>query len=200
MKEATINTKGLRARDIATIGIFGAVLFVLCVLSSAITGAFPVIYCYAPAIVGLISGPVFMLIVSKVHKTGAVILPCAIVGIIFLVMGAAVVCVAMLIAGAIGELIAAKSKYQNFKLLSLCYLLYIVAYYISTIGPMYYMVNSYQQTGKELFSAEYIESLLAVAHSPASYIAVPVMILAALLSAWAGKRLMKKHFVKAGIL
>ncbi len=192
--------KGLKARDIATIGIFSAVLFAICVASSAIVGLVPTIYAYAPAIMSLLAAPIFMLIVSKVHKIGAILLPCTIVGLLFLVMGAPVILVFMLVAGLLGELIASKSKYQNFKLISVSYLLYVVAYYVGTIAPMYFMLDAYTKQGTELFDEAYIQSLLAVAYTPVAYVAIPVTIVVALLGAHIGKKMMKKHFEKAGIV
>lgn len=189
--------KGLTSRDLATIGIFSALLFVLTMLIGAVTGMIPMLYMYSPAIIGLLSGPVFMVILSKVHKTGAVLIPCLVVGVIWALMGGITVLISMAVLGSIGEIIAARSHYKNFKLLSLAYVLYVLGYYLGAIAPIYYWTQWYASHG---YTEEYTAAILSAAHTPAAYVSVLVLIAVSFLGALFGKRMLKKHFQKAGII
>ena len=201
-----IEKKGLTIRDLATIGIFSAILFALTMLIGAVTGTIPMLYFYSPTIIGLISGPIFMLIASKVHKTGAVWIPCLVVGALWGLMGGITVLACMVVFGGIGELIASRSKYKNFKLLSLAYSLYIFSFYLGAIAPVYYWVEWYVQSGGDGYADGYMPAIISAAHTPAAYLSIPVLFVGAFLGALFGRRILKKtlskgwnHFMKLQI-
>ena len=74
-------------KDIATIGIFSALLFVVTMVAGALMGISMVLNMYSVAVVAVLSAPLYMLIMAKVHKKGAVLLTFAIVGILWGLFG-----------------------------------------------------------------------------------------------------------------
>jgi energy-coupling factor transport system substrate-specific component len=104
----------------------------------------------------------------------------------------------MVIFGVISELIASKSRYMNFKLLTFTYVFYIVAYYLGALAPIYYWTEFFTQAGGS--NAAHGEAIIAAGHTPAAFIGVVVMIVAAIVSAFLARRMLKRHFVKAGII
>ena len=74
-----INENKLKMKDIATIGIFSALLFVVTMVAGALMGISMVLNMYSVAVVAVLSAPLYMLIMAKVHKKGAVLLTFAIV-------------------------------------------------------------------------------------------------------------------------
>lgn len=114
------NENKLKMKDIATIGIFSALLFVVTMVAGALMGISMVLNMYSVAVVAVLSAPLYMLIMAKVHKKGAVLLTFAIVGILWGLFGGIFVLIWMLGFGVVGEVLASKSKYQNYKMLMEC--------------------------------------------------------------------------------
>lgn len=198
----TIKGKGLSVRDLATIGIFTAVMFVLTIITGAVTGTIPVLFLFSPALLGILAGPMFMLIVAKVHKTGAIIIPSLLIGVLWSLIGGISVLGFMGILGIIGEIIASTTKYDSFKALVIAYILFIAGYYLGAIGPIYFFTHWYlalSETGMG-YDPAYVESVVAAALSWASAVAIPVTLLAAVVGAFFGRNLMRRHFEKAGIV
>lgn len=132
------NENKLKMKDIATIGIFSALLFVVTMVAGALMGISMVLNMYSVAVVAVLSAPLYMLIMAKVHKKGAVLLTFAIVGILWGLFGGIFVLIWMLGFGIVGEVLASKSKYQNYKMLTVSFGLYSVGYYLGAIAPLYY--------------------------------------------------------------
>lgn len=197
-----IEKKGLSVRDLATIGIFTAIMFALTMITGAVTGTIPVLFLFSPALFGILAGPMFMLIAAKVHKTGAIVIPSLLIGVLWSLMGGVSVLGFMGVLGIIGELIAAKTKYDSFMALVIAYVLFVAGYYLGAIGPIYFFTDWYLSLSEAGmgYDPAYVESIVAAALSGASAIAIPATLLAAVIGAFFGKRLMRKHFQKAGIV
>lgn len=97
------NENKLKMKDIATIGIFSALLFVVTMVAGALMGISMVLNMYSVAVVAVLSAPLYMLIMAKVHKKGAVLLTFAIVGILWGLFGGIFVLIWMLGFGVVGE-------------------------------------------------------------------------------------------------
>lgn len=189
--------QGLKMKDIATIGIFGAILYVVTMVVGAVTGMEMTIYMFSCSFVALFSAPLYMLIMAKVHKKGAVIMTCGIVGILWALFGGIFVLLWMVVLGIAGEIIACRTNYKNYKVLTVTYVLYVIAYYLGAIAPLYYYSSYYYTHG---YSEEATQGLINAAHTTAAYISVPVMIIVAFLAAVIARKMLKKHFEKAGVI
>lgn len=73
----------LKMKDIAMIGIFGALLFVITMLAGSLMALSMTVQMYSVSIIAILSAPLYMLVMAKVHKRGAVIGICALVGILW---------------------------------------------------------------------------------------------------------------------
>ena len=194
--------KDLSVRDLATIGIFTAILFALTILTGAITGSVPVLFLFSPALFALLAGPMFMLISAKVHKTGAIIIPSLLIGILWSLMGGITVLGFMAIFGLLGEIIAAKTKYNSFKVLVISYVLFVAGYYLGAIGPIYFFTDWYiaESARASGYDAAFVQSVIDTVLSWLSAVAIPATIAASVAGAFFGRRLMRRHFEKAGIV
>ncbi|WP_130838077.1 MptD family putative ECF transporter S component [Lachnoclostridium sp. Marseille-P6806] len=193
------NTKEnrMKTKDIAMIGIFGALLFVITMLTGSLMALSMAVQMYSVATIALLSAPLYMLVMSKVHKKGAVIGICSLVGILWVLFGGFFVLIWMIALGIVGEIIVSKTQYQNYKTLTISFGLYTVAYYLGAIAPIYYYPAYVYRLG---YPAETSDALIATAHTPVGYIAIPVTIAAIILGAIIAKSLLKKHFEKAGVV
>lgn len=184
-------------KDIAMIGIFGALLFVITMLAGSLMALSMTVQMYSVAIIALFSAPLYMLVMAKVHKKGAVIGICALVGILWVLFGGFFVLFWMIVLGIIGEILVSRTGYQSYKVLTVSFGLYTVAYYLGAIAPIYYYPAYVYKLG---YPAETSDALIAAGHTPAGYIAIPVTIAAIIVAAVIAKALLKKHFEKAGVV
>lgn len=191
------NENKLKMKDIATIGIFSALLFVVTMVAGALMGISMVLNMYSVAVVAVLSAPLYMLIMAKVHKKGAVLLTFAIVGILWGLFGGIFVLIWMLGFGVVGEVLASKSKYQNYKMLTVSFGLYSVGYYLVAIAPLYYYPAFWYGFDRP---KETVDAMIAAAHSTAGLAAIPVTLIAIVIGAVIAKRMLKKHFEKAGVI
>lgn len=122
---------------------------------------------------------------------------CAIVGILWALFGGIFVLLWMVILGIVGEIIASKTKYQNYKALTASFVLYVTAYYLGALAPLYYYSSYYYSHG---YSEEATEGLINAAHTTAAYVSVPVMLVVSVLAAFIAKKMLHKHFEKAGVI
>lgn len=191
------NENKLKMKDIATIGIFSALLFVVTMVAGALMGISMVLNMYSVAVVAVLSAPLYMLIMAKVHKKGAVLLTFAIVGILWGLFGGIFVLIWMLGFGVVGEVLASKSKYQNYKMLTVSFGLYSVGYYLGAIAPLYYYPAFWYGFDRP---KETVDAMIAAAHSTTGLAAIPVTLIAIVIGAVIAKRMLKKHFEKAGVI
>lgn len=195
--------KKIQIKDLVTIGVYTALYFIM-VAISALLVIFIIpgySYVFIPVISALLSGTIFMLMVAKVPRFGAITIMGSIMGIFFFIMGrfpgALFICIVIAF---IADGIAYLMRYKNKKGLLLSYLIFS----FSTIGPVIPMF---------IFPTVYINQLIEVGHD-ASYIEgafnnisqntlsvlIGGIIAAAIVGGLFGQKMMNKHFEKAGIV
>ena len=80
-------TNRLGVRDLATIGIFTALLFVLSIVTGTVTSLHPMVYLFNPALLALLGAVFYAIIVTRVQKRGAAFLAATIFGVAWGVLG-----------------------------------------------------------------------------------------------------------------
>ena len=98
------------------------------------------------------------------------------------------------------DFVAKASNYKSKKGLLLSYVLFSYGLF-GPVLPMWFMKDAYvanlEARGK---SAEYIADLFANINMTTFVIAVVATLICALVGGWFGQKMVKKHFVKAGIV
>ncbi len=194
------NRKGLTVKDLVTIGIFTALLFVTMLVGGIFFAPNPVLTFYMPLGAALLGGPVFMLLIAKVPKRGAVAIVGILCGVIWFATGMHwAMDLGYIIGGIAGDLIAGVGKYRN-KFLNMLAFICIsfgatgsyICYFADRTAWSDYMLNGGT-------SASYIDAMNAAS---ANWMLAVILIGTAVVagtSAWVGSRLLRKQFEKAGI-
>ena len=73
--------KGLTVKDLVTTGIFTALLFVFVLVGGVFFATNPVLTFFMPAGGGLLAGPIYLLLIAKVHKRWSLSIMGVIMGI-----------------------------------------------------------------------------------------------------------------------
>lgn len=203
MKRNNRKRQLIQMKDLVAVGVYTALYFIMVAI-----GAMSVVllvpgysYVFIPIITALLTGTIFMLLVAKVPRFGAITIMGSIMGIFFFIMGrfpgALLICIGIAF---IADLIAYAFKYQSKKGLIASYLVFS----FSTIGPVvpFFLypniyVNEMVEVGRDV---SYIENAFADISQNTFYILVIGIVVAAIVGGIFGQRMMAKHFKKAGIV
>ena len=196
----TTNKTGLTVKDLVTIGIFSALFLVFALVGGIFFAPNPVLTFYMPVGSALLCGPVYLLLLAKVHKRWAVTILGAILCIVWFVTGMHwAMSLGYLIMGIIADLAAGTGSYKSRKINSLSYIL------ISLGGTASYLVFFADPDGwaKTMLGngteQSYIDTMRASCTTWILIIMLVGTVLAAALSAFIGCRMLRKQFEKAGI-
>ena len=196
-------TNKLTVPDLISIGVFTALYFVLVTIatfgSAAIAPGFNNVI--LPAICALISGCVYMLLAAKLQKFGGISVMGIVMGLFFMTSGHFIISFAAnIVMGIVADFVARVSSYKSKKGLLLSYVLFSYGLF-GPIIPMWFMKDAYvanlEARGKD---AAYIADLFANINMTTFVIAVAATLVCALVGGWFGQKMVKKHFVKAGIV
>ena len=196
-------TNKLTVPDLISIGVFTALYFVLVTIatfgSAAIFPGFNNVV--LPAVCALISGCVYMLLAAKLQKFGGISVMGIVMGLFFMTSGHFIVSFAAnIVMGIVADFVAKAGNYKSKKGLLLSYVLFSYGLF-GPVLPMWFMKDAYvanlEARGKD---AAYIADLFANINMSTFVIAVVLTLVCALVGGWFGQKMVKKHFVKAGIV
>ena len=196
----TINKKGLSVKDLVTVGIFTALFLVFAFVGGIFFAPNPVLTFYMPVGSALLCGPVYLLLLAKVQKRWAVTILSAILCIVWFVTGMHwAMALGYLVMGIAADLAAGAAHYQSKKVNSLSYIL------LSLGGTGSYLVFFADPDGwaKTMLGngteQSYIDTMRSTGTMWILVLMLAGTVLAAAVSAFAGCKMLKKQFEKAGI-
>ena len=197
----TIDRKGLSVKDLVTTGIFSALMLVFTMAGGMFFAANPILTFYMPMGCALLCGPVYLLLVAKVHKRWSITVLGVILGFFFFVTGMhwsmALGNVGM---GIIADITAGFGNYKNKKLNALSYMLFMLS---NTFTYLIFFIDRDKWISamlKKGTDASYIETMSSSATSWMPVLIVGGTLLVAAFSAWVGGKMLKKQFEKAGLV
>lgn len=194
-EEYDMNKQKLKTKDIITITLLTLINVVIFYASSMLyMGAITIIL--MPVVLAIANSVVFFILSAKIQKQGAILIYCVILGVLGSYLPW-IIC--YIVAGIIAEIILAKAGYGNIKALTLSYvIIQVMAGFASTIYP--YVVTAKRTfEGVDLATldekSKHIYEASQMLISGGAVVVVIATIIAALLGAFIGIRIMKKHLV-----
>ena len=193
----------LNVSDLIQTGVYTAIYFILVTIatfsSAIILPGFSNVF--LPAIATLISGTVYMLLVAKVQKFGPITIMGVVMGIFFFVSGHFILSFAAnIIFGLLADYIASIGKYKSKKLIMASYIVFSYGL-TGPILPLWFMKDAYmanlEARGK---SVEYIAKTFNFINTGSFFICIIAILVCAILGGLFGMKMVRKHFVKAGIV
>ena len=197
----SITPNKLTVPDLISVGVFTALYFVLVTVATFTCALLPGVgNIVLPALAALISGSVYMLLAAKLQKFGGITIMGLVMGLFFFVSGHFVLSFAAnIVCGLLADLIAARDKFRSKKLLLVSYVVFSYGL-TGPILPLWFMKDAYvaslQARGKD---AAYIDGVFVNINTGTFFISMIAILVCAVLGGWFGQRMMKKHFIKAGI-
>ena len=197
------HTNKLTVPDLISTGVFTALYFVLVAVATVSSVViFPGFNnVVLPAFCALISGSVYMLLVAKVQKFGAISIMGIVMGVFFMTSGHFIVSFAAnIVMGIVADFVAKAGDYKSKNGILASYVIFSYGLF-GPVLPMWFMKDAYvanlEARGKD---ASYISDLFANINQATFGIAVAATLICALIGGWFGQKMIKKHFVKAGIV
>ena len=204
-KEKIMITKtntSLQTKDFISIGIFSLIYFVIAFSIGGIAQMTPVTFPFMPMIVALFTGSIFMLYTTKIPKRGAISILGILSGILLFVTGMFWMMSAFFaVLGFVADFIVSSGHSGSFKRRLIAYCVFA----LSPMGAYVPMAVMPEQFDKFMRKKGDFSSFAEVINAiGVNKWAIPVMILGtivcALIGGFIGKKLLKKHFEKAGIV
>lgn len=188
----------LQTKDLINVGMFTALYFV-CFFTTGMLGYIPILMVFVPLFCPIVSGIPFMLYLTKVKKFGMITITGTILGILMFFAGhpwTALVCGPLF--GLLGDLIMKSGKYSDWKKLIIGYAVFS-EWILGGLVAIFFMRESYFETIRAGYGDTYTDVLLALTPMWVFYVMVLMIIVGAVLGAFLGKSVLKKHFKRAGI-
>ena len=191
--------RSLEPKDLITVGIFTALYFVV-FFGFGMLGFFgPAVHAVGIVLGSLANGIVFALYVTRIRKPGMVFLTAIVSSLLMVLTGHAwTTLVTAAVFSALAELVLASGRYRSARASVIAYGVFSL-WVAGPILPLYlqhdaYIANIGEQMGEDyarawdtLFSPTFMAGLLVV------------VFLASCLGGLLGQKMLRKHFVRAGI-
>lgn len=194
-------SRGLKGRDLITVGIFTALYFVVNFLFMLLSGLHPYLWVFMPAIDALFAGIPFMLACAKVPKFGTVLIIGMVPSLIYFITGmfTPLILGLMLASCVVAEIIRAATRYESFAGNAVAYAVFGFGMCGSPL-PLWVFHDSFvAQIAKLGIGADYLATL-ETAVNPGMLVAMfAATFVAGLVGAYIARGMFRKHFVKAGL-
>ena len=198
---STINEKKLTGKDLLTTGIFSAIILVITIAIACIIGMIPVGFLALCFVTPFVGGIPTMLFYTKIKKFGMLLIMTTVSGLILILTGVGWYGLVFgLISNLIAELILKKSNYSSGKSA-------VIAYMIASLSACANYIQWIFASEKFLAdnSVTYGQNMVDVVCGFFGYSwSIPVIIIGALLGGLLGgllgRAVLKKHFVKSGLV
>ena len=190
--------KKLKIKDLVTIGVF-AVIYVVIIFALGMIGFLPVLYLVYPALLGIVSGTVIMLFMAKVQKPWALLILGMLTSVFMMVEGNTyLLIIHSFVVMLIAELIRRVGNYNSFKYNMLSFAIFNT-WICGSLMQMLWAREKYIEIAM-VMGEEYVNALIKLVTYPNMALVYLGAILGGLIGANIGRILLKKHFIKAGII
>ena len=192
------NENKIKGKDLINIGIYAAIYCVI-MTCIAMLGYIPIMMPLLAVFCPLVGGIPMMLFYTKVKKFGMITIMSVIIGIYLWVTGMGIYpAIFGVVFGFLADFVAKSGGYQSFTKTVLSYGVMCLMLFGNYL-PLYIDREGYFASRQE-FGQEYINSLGNIMQPWTAPVIVVLAFVFGVLGARLGNGLLKKHFVKAGIV
>ncbi|MGL6197759.1 MAG: MptD family putative ECF transporter S component [Lachnospiraceae bacterium] len=197
MKTKKKNSEKMNVRDYITTAIMFVLMFIVFSVIGTPVGMSVVGNLFVFAVCALIWGTIFLLLYTKVNKPGVVLLFGLILAVLML-MNFWALSLIIAIGAAIAELLWRKLDRHKFSTMLICFTTQIVFWYFGMTLPLIFLKDSYLNAVPAY--ADLYAAVFDLVVGPMFFAGLLATILGCTIGAFIGKMLLKKHFVKAGVV
>ncbi len=195
--------KKLNAKDFILIGVLTALMWIICmIISTAMSVAGPVTNVFYPSVVAIPNGIVMMLLLAKVPKKGVLTICGVIQAILFLVVGAFwFIPISLVVGGLLCDFLILGRKDVTAKSMVIAYAVFSGIFTFGAIGPIKFLQAAFVAAmERNSIPQEYIDTITGFTSVPMLIVIVAAGLVGGLLGGLLGQKMLKKHFIKAGLV
>ena len=195
-----MDKKKLNAKDFINIGIFTVIYFVMFFITGMM-GYIPIFAVIIPLVLGILGGIPFMLFLTKTGKFGAATIMGTLVSVLCFLMGQSWISIPFgIVLGFLADLIFKAGEYKSWKHTVLGYCVF-TEWVIGSMLPMWIMRDAFFEAYRNNGGTdEYINAVMNLTANWMLPVVIVLGIIGGVIGAYLGKAILKKHFVKAGIV
>lgn len=192
--------KKLDVKDLINTGLFTVLIFIFTFIAGMI-GFIPIFMPIVPFVTGIFTGSLYMLFATKIKTAGMLFIVQIILSLIFVAMGHGPwTLITAVIAGVLGELVLKKGGYVSIKYARLAFVVATLSGFGNWI-PVFFAREKYiEQIIHMGYGQEYADKMMSVLPSWSLLPITALGMLGMYIGCTIGITILKKHFVKAGMI
>ncbi len=191
-------------QDLITIGVFNALLITLFFIVAFSIGIFAPIMAVMPIILALLGGSIFMLMIAKTTRPGAFLITGTVLGLTLFTMGpGGIMFYCIFTCGLIAEVVFNIIGREKFISKILGYSIFMTGLALGQYIPFLYLKEEYIDLYTSKGETGTVSILIKLSNAMNFRLVILLCLLtiaASVLSCFWGKKMLKKHFEKAGIV
>lgn len=199
-----IKSAKFQTKDFIIVGVLSAVFFGVFMLASMLTAmAGPIVHIFSPVLGGLLGGVIYLLMVSKSPKNWVFTISTVIVMILMQLVGGSYLpwLITTVLSAIIADLICMSSRYKNFKAITVGYSIMMVGQALGNVLPVVLFAEKFRKTFIERgVEPIFMDTMINFIKGPMAIVILAVSFLAATTGMIIGKKILNKHFKKAGVI
>lgn len=195
-------TNRLMVCDLITLGVFSVLFASILFVVATVLGIVPVAFVFFAAVGAVPCGIIYMYVITKVPKPGAVAVLSASVSILYFFMGTyGLAPVFAFVGGVLADLLSSAGRYRSFVANALGYVVYMVCLWFGFMSPMVLSTREYlRRSCADGFAGEHISMMIEFITGPMFFVALGASVVGAMVGIFYGRRVLEKHFIRSGIV
>ncbi len=190
--------KKLDVKDLINVGIFTAIYYILLIVAGFL-GYIPIFSVLFSLVVALLCGIPFVLFLTRTKTFGMITIMGVLLGILNFAFGQGWYSIVTgLLCGLLADLICKAGEYKSWKHMVVCFCVFS-EWVIGSMLPMWVMKDSYFAMMSDTQGAAFAKSLESLITGWMLVLLIVLTAVAAVIGAYLGKAVLKKHFTRAGI-
>lgn len=187
----------ITTKDVIVVSVLGVICIAIRFLFMILGGIMPMAWFASHMLDAILIGPVYMLIVAKTRRSGPILIISLVTALVFIASSPWILLTGA-IAGVLAELALRKGRFQNKMWLVISYVCFSFGF-IGDFFQLWINKESFLEYSAAFMDPEYLNMLGAVVSAPTMIGIIISIIIGAIIGGLFGLKLMKKHFVKAGL-
>jgi energy-coupling factor transport system substrate-specific component len=189
-------------RSLILIGILNSILMVLVTALGITFGLIPFTALLLPAIIAIPGGIVVMLMVAKAPIRGVFVITGTLIGLFMMLVGdLPIMTLCIIIGGFLAEAVFELMGRSKFAAASIAYTVFMLGYGVGAYMPMVVMKKAYMDfKSSQGLDPAFYDKVLNMMSVPTLVAALCLTVIAAYLGSLWGRKMLHKHFTKAGIV
>jgi energy-coupling factor transport system substrate-specific component len=189
----------LTTRDLINIGIFTVLYFAAVAIFGQVGALVPILQVLGPLYIPIVAGIPFMLFLTRVDKFGMITIMGILVGLLVLATGQAYwVAVLAVVLAPTADLLCRAGAYRRWPSLVAGYAVFSLML-IGTVVPLFFARDAYLARVGQRKDAAWVQSIVELTPTWVFFAMIAMLIVGAVVGAYLGRAVLRKHFERAGI-